>query len=68
MIGGVFLEESRTFFNLNLFYAKCDISVNACFVEKMMLFHKGLFGYYDIFLSKNILTKQKLYARIGIST
>jgi len=29
MTGGVFLEESRTFFNLNLFYAKRDISVNA---------------------------------------
>lgn len=33
-----------------------------------MLFHKGLFGYYDIFLNKNILTKQKLYDKVRIST
>ena len=26
-----------------------------------------VFGYYNIFLSKNILTKRKHYAKIGIS-
>ena len=29
VIGGIFIEESRTFFNLSSFYAKRDISVNA---------------------------------------